>query len=123
MGEKVHLKRIGCYYQLPEADRLHVLNLLAGKEPIPDEAAIADYLDCGLLIAAVPGVEDDPLLPDAPIAGALHVLTDGKYAWPQTLSYWVRQHHVLLPKEFLEHIRGVAYRMADNLERARFLLP
>lgn len=122
MGEKVQLKRIGYYYQLPEMDRLHILKLLAHKEPLPDEEAIADYLDAGLLIAAVPGVEDDPLLPDAPIAGALHVLTDGEYAWPKTLSYWVRRHHLLLPKEFLEHMRRAAYRLPNHLDPASLLL-
>ncbi|HTU19581.1 MAG TPA: hypothetical protein VMG10_16085 [Gemmataceae bacterium] len=118
----MHLKRIGYYFQLPEADRLHILKLLARKEPIQDEGAVAEYLDSGVLIAAVPGVEDDPLLPDAPIAGALHVLTDGEYAWPKTLSYWVRQHHLLLPDEFLEHVRHAAYRVPKRLDPAALVL-
>lgn len=120
--EKVPLKKIGYYYQLPKADQLHILKLLTREEPIPDEAEIADYLDSGLLFAACPGVECDPLLPEAPIAGALHVRTDGEYAWPETLSYWVRRHHLLLPNEFLEHVRRAAYRLPNHLDPANLLL-
>jgi hypothetical protein len=122
MAEKVCLNRIGCFYQLPEADRLHVLKLLASCEPLQDEEGITGYLDSGLLIAHCPGVETDPLLPDAPFAGPLHVLTDGQYAWPKTLSYWVRQHHLRLPDEFLEHIRSAGYRVPAALDPARFVL-
>lgn len=118
----MHLKRIGYYYQLPEADRLHILKLLARQEPLPDEAAIADYLDSGVLFAACPGVEEDPLLPEAPIAGALHVLTDGEYAWPKTLSYWVRRHHLLLPKQFLDHIRRADYQVPNHIDPTSLLV-
>src|SRR5947209_920866 len=122
MVEKVYLKKVGCFYQLPDADRLHILRLLARSEPLEDEAAIAAYLDSGLLIAWCPGIESDPLLPDAPFAGPLHVLTDGEYAWPKTLSYWVRQHHLSLPEEFLDHVRSAAYRVPDKLDAGRLVL-
>jgi hypothetical protein len=122
MSGKVHLKRIGFFYQLPDADRLHILKVLSRSEPMQDEAAIAEYLESGLRIAFTPGVETDPLLPDAPFAGPLHILTDGLYAWPKTLSYWVSKHHLLLPDTFLEHIRSVAYRVPDNLDSGTLVL-
>jgi hypothetical protein len=96
--------------------------MLSRSEPIQDETAIADYLDSGLRIAFTPGVETDPILPDAPFAGPLHVLTDGQYAWPKTLSYWVRRHHILLPNVFLEHIRGAAYTIPHNLDTGNLVL-
>jgi hypothetical protein len=37
-------------------------------------------------------------------------LTDGKYVWPEGLSHYVREHHIWLPEQFVEHalwgIRG-----------------
>jgi hypothetical protein len=122
MADKVHLQRIGFFFQLFDMDRLHVLKLLARSDPIQDEAAIAEYLDSGLRIAFTPGVETDPLLPDGSFAGPLHVLTDGRYAWPKTLSYWVRRHHLLLPDAFLEHIRRAAYRVPTDLDRESLVL-
>lgn len=116
------LDRLGFFYRLPDVDRVHILTKLSCNEPIQDETAIADYLDSGLLIAVTPGVEDDPLLPDAPFVGPLHVLTDGQYAWPKTLSYWVRRHHFLLPDVFLEHIRCAAYRIPHNLDTGNLVL-
>ncbi len=122
MSEQVHLQRLGFFYRLPDADRVHVLTLLSRSEPIQDEVAIADYLDSGLRMAYTPGVETDPLLPDEPFAGPIHVLTDGHYAWPKTLSYWVRRHHLLLPEKFLEHIRSAAYQIPQNLDLASLVL-
>lgn len=123
MSDKVFLQGVGFYYRLPELDRLHILQLLAQTEPVHDEEAIARYLESGLVIAAVPGVETDLLLPDTPFAGALHIRTDGYYAWPQTLSYWVRRHHILLPEAVLKHIRFSVYRTPSNLNLEKLVLP
>lgn len=31
-------------------------------------------------------------------------LTDGTWEWPSDLAYYVREHHVRLPAEFLQHM-------------------
>jgi hypothetical protein len=90
MSDKKHLERLGFFYRLPEADRVHILTMLSRGEPIQDETAIAEYLDSGLLLAVTPGVEDDPLLPDAPFAGPLHTLTDGRYTIARILGPWCK---------------------------------
>jgi hypothetical protein len=123
MPETIVLQGIGFFYRLPGVDRLHVLNLLSRPEPLQDEAAIASYLDAGVVFAATPGVEEDPLIPGTPFAGALHIRTDGRYAWPQTLSYWVRKHHVALPDPFLEYIRGAGYRIPSSINPEKLVLP
>ena len=32
-------------------------------------------------------------------------LTDGVYIWPEGLAHYVLDHHVRLPREFIEHVR------------------
>ena len=123
MSETVILQGVGFFYRLPDIDRLHILNLLRCPEPLHDEAAIATYLDAGVVIAVIPGLETDPLIVGTPFAGALHLRTDGRYAWPQTLSYWLRKHHLMLPDPFLEYVRGAAYRIPTHIDPKKCILP
>lgn len=98
------LRRVGFFHQLPVVDRIHVLRSLAHQRAAAEEAGVIRYLDAGYLFAAVPGLEDDVLSPQRPIIGPLHVRTDGCFAWPSTLSYWVKQYHISLPQEFIDHM-------------------
>lgn len=33
-------------------------------------------------------------------------LTDGRYLWPEGLAHYVRDHHVRLPRDFVEHVQA-----------------
>ena len=73
-------------------------------EPHPQAEEIAAYLDCGVIYLTVPGVIADTLQPESDFKGFLHVLTDGIWAWPAYLSYYVAHHNVRLPEAFLKHM-------------------
>ena len=73
-------------------------------DPHPQAEQIAEYLNRGSLYLTIPGVVADPLTPGSDTAGFLHVLTDGTWAWPAYLGYYVSRHNVQLPEAFLQHM-------------------
>ena len=38
-----------------------------------------------------------------------HVMTDGIWVWPYDLAYYVEAYHILLPEEFVAHVRSVGW--------------
>jgi hypothetical protein len=74
------------------------------ETPGPDEEPIVRYLEAGRLYSAASGVVTDMLSDESDIdIGPPNILTDGTYAWPADLPYYVRSYHVRLPKHFLLH--------------------
>ena len=97
------LKTLGFFHELPLNERVERLQSLRRSECGPDEANLIAYLRSGAVSVAVPGVDLDVLrTPPRPI-GPPHIRTDGVWAWPETLAYYVQQYHLRLPDEFLQH--------------------
>ncbi|MFE4259249.1 hypothetical protein [Streptomyces sp. NPDC056883] len=79
----------------------------------PDEPDLVAYLDAGhFLIDVMEGGHDV-------ITGSTHrhspgcssLVTDGTWLWRQDFPHYLETHHVSLPQTFLEHVRGLNYRM------------
>ena len=122
MQTKILIQRVGFFHLLPIVDRIHVIRTLARPQATAGEAEVIKYLESGHLFAAVPGVEDDVLSPHRPIIGALHIRTDGCFAWPNTLSYWVKQYHISLPQEFLDHMQQCGWRLPSGFTPTGMML-
>ena len=73
------------------------------EQSTPNEDKIVEYLTNGILLLATPGIVED-YFDDSEIIGPPHILTDGKYAWPETLVYYVKNYHVKLPDNFIMHM-------------------
>jgi hypothetical protein len=71
-----------------------------------NEQKIVTYLRSGHLFIATPGIVRDVLMPAGPVIGSPHVMTDGEWAWPNDLPYYVGQYHVALPAEFIDHMEA-----------------
>ncbi len=105
------LKRVGFFRELdhgdPNGPKLveHV-----SDHPQPDEDRLVDYLRGGILLIGSPGVVYDVLDNKAGPVGSPNILTDGVWAWPGDLPYYVEKYHLRLPKEFVEHVRGRSFR-------------
>ncbi|MEU1198664.1 hypothetical protein ABZ446_20795 [Streptomyces sp. NPDC005813] len=78
-----------------------------------DEADLVAYLDAGhVLIDVMEGGRDA-------VTGSAHrhspgcssLVTDGTWLWRLDFPHYVETHHVLLPNAFMEHVRGLSYRM------------
>jgi hypothetical protein len=111
------LKRVGFFRELEHGDP-------AGPEirdcvrdrPQADEASIATYLRNGVLLICCPGVVGDILDSNAGPIGSPDILTDGVWAWPGDLCYYLQKYHVRLPDEFVAHLRLKSFRPPSDRE-------
>jgi hypothetical protein len=93
------------------------------ETPDPDDERIVRYLESGHLYTAAPGVATDVLAADPDVdIGPPHILTDGTYAWPADLPYYVRHYHVRLPRHFVIHIRRNDFQVPVGVDVASLKL-
>lgn len=91
-----------------------------------NRGAVAAYLGaCGVL--AVDECADvDALSPDSGEPVPVGIATDGTFAWPLHLEYYVRRYGVKLPDEFLAHVQALGfwpnYVLPGHLEQLRWQL-
>ena len=69
------------------------------------KSKVTSYLRNGLLLIGCPGVVSDTLDGTVGVIGSPDILTDGVWAWPGELPYYVEKCHLTLPGEFVGHIR------------------
>ncbi|MET8974177.1 hypothetical protein ABZX85_01025 [Streptomyces sp. NPDC004539] len=79
----------------------------------PDEPALVAYLDAGHILIDVMESAPDVLtgLPHRHSPGCSSPVTDGTWFWRLDLPHYVETHHVVLPEEFLAHVRSLGHRM------------
>lgn len=93
------------------------LRSLASPTPQQDEDLIVRYLRQGILFIACPGLVSDVLRQDHVICSP-HIMTDGTWAWPQDLGYYVETYHARLPDEVIAHMRENDWRVPDEMSLA-----
>lgn len=85
--------------------------------PVPEEGRIATYLDAGHLYVASSDTTNDWFADDPDVEiGPPHILTDGTYAWPADLSYYLRNYHARLPRHFVLHIQRNNFQVPGNVD-------
>lgn len=111
------LQHMGFFRELPhghpDAPSLkEVLHPEAGY----DKEVVAAYLSKAPFIEFAPGLVRDILDSSGPIIGPLGIQTDGVWAWPSDLAYYVDRYNVALPPEFLAHLERQVYRLPTQEE-------
>lgn len=81
------------------------LKACISDKPYENELEIVKYLQSGICIAACPGLVYDVHDKSKLIDGGPHILTDGVWVWPRDLVYYVEQYHVILPYNFINHLK------------------
>jgi len=101
----MHLRHVGFFKELQYGPH-DGPNLLESIRRVAkaDEDKMVRYLNGGHIMIASPGVVEDVIEPGKMIATP-SVLTDGLWAWPEDLAYYVAMYHVELPEEFVSHMR------------------
>ena len=96
------------FFQELEHGRPNGGSLAANVQLKPElfEDQVLGYLKSGNLLVGSPGIGCDVLSEDGSFSGPYHILTDGSWAWPQDLAFYVEKYHVKLPKEFVEDMRA-----------------
>jgi hypothetical protein len=106
---KMKLKRLGFFRELsygsPGDPSIH-----EKRDDFPvDASEILIYLNKAHLLVVSPEVEYDVISQEKLAICSLNILTDGYWAWPQSLSYYFEHYKVILPIEFLEGVRSQKY--------------
>ncbi len=114
---KKKLKQVGFFRELPHGDPC-AISLIDSKGGLSDEVAkrAAGYLGLGALFVASPGLTIDVLSESKEVIGGLGVLTDGVWAWPSDLGFYVEKYKVGLPVEFLKYMESKGFRVAIGFD-------
>ena len=118
------LIKVGFFRELDHGDTSGPsLEESRAETPSPNEERVAAYLDAGHLLSASSEVASDRLADDPDIEiGPPHIRTDGTYAWPADLPYYVRNYHVRLPKHFLIHAERNNFQVPAQVDVASLKL-
>jgi hypothetical protein len=113
----MRLHRVGFFRELKHGDpEGPSLRAGAKQSAAPHEDGIVAYLRSGHIITSTSVVVGDCLDPAKGEVGVLEIATDGEWAWPTDLAYYVASYHVALPEDFIlqmERRRWVVPRLSD----------
>jgi hypothetical protein len=91
------------------------LAALRGKRSDDHLAEVVAYLRAGKLLVMSPGLVHDPLEPGR-LAGKRSMRTDGVFAWPDSLAYFVERYRVELPAAFEHHMARSGWTMPEAID-------
>ncbi|MFI2664198.1 MULTISPECIES: hypothetical protein [Micromonospora] len=74
---------------------------------------IVGYLDSGIPLIDIMETTTDVLGGDARISGGSSILTDGTWVWRQDLSYYVKNYHLELDRDFVEHAMKMKFAIPE----------
>jgi hypothetical protein len=121
MKEANILKRVGFFRELrhgePDGPSLRVLQR---EHSGAYERELVGYLTQGIPFIVSPGPVWDVFDQGGPI-GTGSILTDGAWAWPDDLSYYLQMYHVVLPDEFVNYAMMNTWRV-PKITRAQLRL-
>ncbi|NLN98119.1 MAG: hypothetical protein GX127_07065 [Eubacteriaceae bacterium] len=83
--------------------KIDIKNALNIQGDSNNKEVIVHYLKNCWCIGRSPSIEKDELTGES-LSMGLEMMTDGKYVWTNTLSYYVEKYDIVLPKDFVEHI-------------------
>jgi len=83
------------------------LNLAA--DTLPDQLEILTYLAGGEVVIVAAGMQDDVIDQAKKSVVPVGLKTDGRYYWPLSLEYYMKNHWVGVTGPFLSEIRKSGY--------------
>jgi hypothetical protein len=101
------MKLVGFFSELPHGSP-DGPSLAAAVGQLDDDTAshVAGYLNAGTVIVPTLGTRCvDVLSDEKPDIGPLAICSDGEWAWPSDLGFYVLKYRVGLPVEFIDHAR------------------
>jgi hypothetical protein len=118
------LRYVGNFIELGYDDYSDAPSLAAtrGKRREGNTAALVAYLNAGITLVFAPGFDQD-VLDGKSDAGSSSIATDGTYAWPRTLAYYVERYDVALPDDFEKHVAGNRWRVPEGIRIGTLVLP
>lgn len=109
-----NLKKVGFYKELPHGDENgdSLINSINNIVYI-NLSKVLGYLEHGHLLMVAPAVLIDLLSEEQKYIGTLTIQTDGVWAWPGDLAYYIQHYDVSLPEGFLHHMENRGWDVVD----------
>lgn len=110
------LRTAGFFSDLPYGDPTapRLADAISRKAGAHEHDAV-EFLKGGATLLLSPSVSYDVFEPTTPI-GTLAIHTDGTWAWPADLAYYVERYHCSLPRDMVEHMRKSAWSASPNVD-------
>lgn len=109
------LNRVGFFRELKHGDISGMsLKKAVRDAPLENEDRIIEYLNNGVTFCVTAGLVSDVLDESKGIIRNLEILTDGIWAWPSDLAYYVKFYHIELDTNFIEHIKRNGWVMPNK---------
>jgi hypothetical protein len=121
---KTQLRYVGNFVEVGFDDYPDAPSLvqLRGKRKPDHKVEVVAYLRSATALVVSPGIDRDIFDP-AKFAGSRTVMTDGVYAWPKLLEYYVDSYDVLLPQEFEAHMQRQGWKVRGAIDKLALELP
>lgn len=116
MSTKRQVRRVGYFRELGHGARWPSMS--PAQDAMPNKEKLVAYLRAGAMMTYSPGLVDDVLDDTHRAIGSAGSLTDGTYAWPEVLAYYVERYNIALPDEFLRHAAALGWRVPDGIDTA-----
>ncbi|MFI6055577.1 hypothetical protein ACIBCO_36510 [Streptomyces violascens] len=111
MTRDANIRRAGFYRSASD------ISTTSSPDPHHWEQRASHYLEQGQVILAASQWVDDLMDANNKNICQYSLHTDGVWAWPASLAYYVRRYHVNLPPEFLAHMASNNWEV-DGLDDA-----
>lgn len=98
------------------------LKELRGKRGAAHKQEVVAYLRAGAAYIVSPGYDEDYFDPSR-LAADGSILTDGVYAWPSSLAYYVEAYDVALAPDFEAHMQRNHWKVPASIDVLSLQLP
>ena len=85
---------------------------------LAEKEQVLGYLRRGHLVVSAYSRSEDVLDPQRPADVPNIWLTDGPWLWPAAMTYYLAEHNISPPHDFLDHIRAASYEPPEVLPEA-----
>lgn len=93
-----------------------------GRRPPTNKDKVVAYLKAGVAYIVSPGFDEDFFAPPK-LAAVSTIRTDGEYAWPSALAYYVENYDVGLAPDFEAHMQRNHWKVPENIDPRSLELP
>lgn len=107
-------KRVGCFRELGYEDGPSLVEA-RGKRTSNHRHEVVAYLKAGRLLVMSPGIVRD-YFDRGSVAGTRSIRTDGTFAWPDSLAFYVERYAIELPADFEQHMAAQHWHMPHEID-------
>lgn len=117
---RLTVTRVGCFEELGFEGGPSLADARGRRAPDSIEKVVA-YLKSGPILVLSPGLVRD-VFERSNVAGNRSLRTDGVYAWPDSLAYFVEKYAVQLPTELEAHMAARQWTMPPGIDVATLMV-